>query len=421
VHPAPLDTGGGAGWQRLLAGEAEAAAVAAIDEIADALDAHPPAGASLLDGHAGRALFYAYLDQARPGQGHDARAAQHLERAADAMAETEMHDGLYGGVTGVAWVAHHLQGGTGEGDEDDANGDIDGLLCDHVAREPWPGDYDVISGLAGLAIYGLERMPGVRAGELVSQVVQQLGKAAIATDDGVCWHRAAGFMGPTARVDAPDGSYDLGVAHGVPGVLAVLAGAVAAGVAPAIATPLLDGAWRWMTAHRLPPDAATAYGYAFPSRPGVVTRSAWCYGDPGVAAAMHAAARHVGNAGWIDEAMALALRAAARPIEQCGCVDAGLCHGTAGLALIYQRLWHASGEATLADAARRWVDETLARRRSGVGLAGFQSHVVGGDAAEADDASFLTGVVGIGLALIAATSEVEPAWDRLLALSLRGP
>jgi hypothetical protein len=35
-----------------------------------------------------------------------------------------------------------------------------------------------------------------------------------------------------------------------------------------------------------------------------------------------------------------------------------------------------------------------------------------------DDRSFLTGVGGIALALLAAVAPVEPAWDRLLAISV---
>lgn len=33
------------------------------------------------------------------------------------------------------------------------------------------------------------------------------------------------------------------------------------------------------------------------------------------------------------------------------------------------------------------------------------------------DPTFLTGVAGIGLALLGATTDIEPVWDRLLLLS----
>lgn len=34
-----------------------------------------------------------------------------------------------------------------------------------------------------------------------------------------------------------------------------------------------------------------------------------------------------------------------------------------------------------------------------------------------DDPSFLTGAVGVALVLLAASSEVEPAWDRILMIA----
>jgi lantibiotic biosynthesis protein len=411
-----------AAWRPLLDGEAAGEARAAIEAIAAelVLDGRAPPYAGLQDGSAGRALFFAYLAEAWPGRGFDDLAVRYLERAVDQTAERPMAVGLYGGFPGVAWVTELLQVGVVDGD--DANEGIDAFLREHLAHAPWLGDYDVINGLAGLAIYGLERLPRPSGREIVERVVGHLRALAVEGDDGVCWHRRPEFLGDEGRALTPDGCYDLGVAHGVPAVVAVLAGAVGAGVAAGVAAPLYDGAWRWLRAHRLPPDAETTYAYAVPARPGVATRSAWCYGDPGIAAALYAAARRIGDAARAEEALAIARRAAARPAAQCGCVDAALCHGTAGLALIYQRLWHASGEAGFADAARGWVRETLALRRSGAGVGGFLAGYPGGRGAPmrwVDDASFLSGAEGIGLALLAAIAPIEPAWDRALAISLR--
>jgi lantibiotic modifying enzyme len=423
----PEDASSRPRWRPLLEGDAAAAAQAAIDDIAAelALASRAPQAPSLSDGNAGRALFYSYLAEVWPERGFDDLALHHLENAVDQMAERAMPDGLYGGFTGVAWVTEHLQAGLAGHDDDDPNLGIDELLRDHLARTPWPGDYDVISGLAGCGIYGLERMPRAIAADIVTRVVERLHDTAIHSEAGTCWHRKPEFLGAQGRALSPDGTYDLGVAHGVPGVLVVLAGAVAAGVARDVAAPLLDGAWRWMMANRLPPDAETTYPYSISARAPVPARSAWCYGDPGVASAMYAAASRLENTAWISDALSIARRAATRPVERCGCVDAGLCHGTAGLALIYNRLWQASGDDRFADAARRWVRETLALRRPGTGIAGFQTYHPGvGQGAAAswvDDGSFLTGAEGIGLALLAAISTVEPAWDRALAVSLRGP
>ena len=54
---------------------------------------------------------------------------------------------------------------------------------------------------------------------------------------------------------------------------------------------------------------------------------------------------------WQTEAVAIAERAAARAIEDSGVVDASVCHGSAGLAHIFNRLYQATGSPVLHAAA----------------------------------------------------------------------
>ena len=67
----------------------------------------------------------------------------------------------------------------------------------------------------------------------------------------------------------------------------------------------------------------------------------------------------------------------------------------------------------------------MAQRRPGQGIAGWQAwrpigEITGPDPelGWVDDRGFLTGAAGIGLVLLGALSQVEPAWDRLLLSSV---
>ncbi len=263
------DANGRGRWRPLLEGDAAAAARAAIDDIAAelALVSRAPQAPSLSDGSAGRALFYSYLAEVWPERGFDDLALHHLENAVDQMAERAMPDGLYAGFTGVAWVTEHLQAGLADHDDEDPNLGIDELLRDHLARTPWPGDYDVISGLAGCGIYGLERMPRAIAADIVTRVVERLHDAAVHSEAGTCWHRKPEFLGARGGgALSPDGTLRSRRRARRARYLVVLAGAAAAGVARDVAAPLLDGAWRWMMANRLPPDAETTYPYSISAR-----------------------------------------------------------------------------------------------------------------------------------------------------------
>jgi uncharacterized protein YyaL (SSP411 family) len=101
-----------------------------------------------------------------------------------------------------------------------------------------------------------------------------------------------------------------------------------------------------------------------------------------------------------------------------GVVDAGLCHGAAGLAHIYNRAFHATGDARFLQAALVWFQKTV-NMQTDHGYGGFQSFMKARDATVVenpwrDDLSFLSGAAGIGLALLAGVSDVEPNWDRLI-------
>jgi hypothetical protein len=220
-------------------------------------------------------------------------------------------------------------------------------------------------------------------------------------------------VAPETRAEYPRGYYNAGLAHGIPGVIGLLGRVCDAGVARDKARSLLDGAVRWL----LDQDGPESFPYwVAPGAAGDTARLAWCYGDPGVAAALLGAARHVDEPAWESAALAIARRAAELPYEESGVKDAGLCHGSAGLAHLFNRMFHATGEPWLAEAARFWFEQTLAMRRPGHGIGGYEAWEPGG--ARTADRGLLTGATGIALALVAATTDIEPLWDHMLLVSI---
>ena len=74
----------------------------------------------------------------------------------------------------------------------------------------------------------------------------------------------------------------------------------------------------------------------------------------------------------------------------------------------------------MAEAACFWLERTLALRQPGRGIAGYLSRSPGADGALTSlaEPGLLTGAAGVALALLAAATPVEPAWDRLLLASV---
>jgi lantibiotic modifying enzyme len=406
----------------VLTGDLETEALAAVEAIAstllqpDSVDVHR---FSLSSGSAGVALFFSYLSFARPDDGnrHADRAVQLLSRSVDALATQSQVPSLYGGFTGIAWAVEHLQGRLFDTEGEDANSGIDEALGDYLAQSPWRLDYDLVSGLVGFGLYALERNNRT----ILEKIVDRLSETAIEKPEGLTWFTPPHLLIQWQRETYPSGYYNLGLAHGVPGVIALLGEICARDIAPRKARPLLDGAVRWLMSQKQTGEGDSYFAHVVREdgvEPGPQSsRLAWCYGDLGIAAALLWAARSTGEAEWEAEALEIARRAARRPFEQSGVFDAGLCHGAAGNAHIFNRLYQATREPLFLDAARHWFERTLAYRRPGEGVGGFFAWRPTDSRWEAEP-GWLEGAAGIGLALLSATGKLPADWDRPLMVSI---
>ena len=417
-------------WRPILSDTTAEQALRAVDAIAESIPSITslPAGRdpSLGRGQAGLALLYTWLARTRRMPRADVLAWQCLDEAIEAVSRQAMNASLYGGFSGVAWAAEladrHL-----DPDADDRNEAIDDALLRLLSRtDHWQGPYDLVVGVTGLGVYALERYPRPVASECLRRVVELLHERAEHDEHGLYWWTPPAELHEEWRKQYPSGRADLGVAHGVAGAIALLGGICGAGIEQATARPLLDGAVRWLLAHSVPTEAGPTFplwvARGFEPYP---ARCAWCYGDPGIAAALLTAARGVGNAGWEQTAVALACRAAERPASETGVVNAGFCHGTAGLAHLYNRMYQASGEPKLGSAALYWLERTLDFYRLAKGNGG--SWVQGSwDPAQQKawtwtGIELVEGAAGIALVLLAAATSVEPVWDRMFLVSAPKP
>jgi hypothetical protein len=92
------------------------------------------------------------------------------------------------------------------------------------------------------------------------------------------------------------------------------------------------------------------------------------------------------------------------------------------VAHIYNRIYQRLGDQRFRDAALNWYRRLLRMFRSGTGIGGYSKYATtgpGGTAKWEAWPGLLDGSIGIALALLAATTQVEPRWDRLFLLSSR--
>ncbi len=392
-----------ADWQPLVTDPARRAElVAVIRQIVDAIPVPAHDDISL---HVDRAITRAYLAQDETVGDPDDEVGSSLAAAITGFAVTPLGPALYGGACGVGWTVEHLAGGD---TAESVCAAVDRALLE--ALEDWTGYYDLIPGLVGFGVYALERGEAGRA--VANRVIDHLERTARPQGSGLGWFTPPELLPDWQRALSPEGYWNLGLAHGIPGVIGFLARCVRHDVDRARARTLLDGAMAYLLA--TPPSTTGRFPAWLPSNT-ATKRVAWCYGDLGVSFAILAAAQACSRDDWRQQALVLA-RECARdedPIR-----DTGLCHGTAGALHMFARLWNATREQAFADAAIRWLDRTISNRRTD-DYAGFPSYEPeGGVDRFVPSASILVGAPGVVLALQAAISQVEPTWDRVMLIDI---
>jgi lantibiotic modifying enzyme len=414
-----------AGWKPLLEDDLRRRAIDRAGEIASALESwisrNPDLSrTSLSSGGMGLAFFFLAYSEFDPSPRWRAHAVRHFERGI-AAGWSSLSASLFGGVSGAAWAVHRLAEALGCSPGDALLDDVDHRLAAHVSRSPWRQDWDLVQGLVGVGFYGLERLPRESGQTILERVVDRLAEGAVSDDQGTSWFTAAPLLTEGQRTEAPGGWTNLGLAHGVPGILQILAGAAARDVRGPTAQSLLREAVRWVLARRLAPGSGSQFpSWISPGRPPKSTRLGWCYGDLGIAVSLLGAARWIGEASWENEARAIASDAALRPASEARVQDAGLCHGAAGIAHLLNRLYQSTGDEILGERARFWIEEALRLQKPGQGIAGYLHYFPesGKKPRWLTEPGILTGAAGIGLALLSACSDAAPGWDRFLLASI---
>lgn len=366
-----------------------------------------------LDGDVFRALFAAYAGRSGIVEGGMEKAGRIVDSHLDRLIGPGSL-ALYRGWAGVGWLCSHL-----EADDESVAEHADRVLLSALDRWPRHAGYDLISGLVGVGVFFLERLPDRAARGGLVRILEELERTAVEVEDGVSWFTEPALLPEWQRKRAPRGYYNLGVAHGVPGVMWLLGKLCAHGVEADRASVLLRGSIRWLLAVHPHPETPDLPSWV---SPGVARepnqRMAWCYGPLGAAAVVWEAAREGGDGAAEEWARTVAVACTEVAPSESRNHDAGLCHGAAGNAHIFGRLYRRTGDVRFRKAALGWFANTLAYYRPGVGIGGFRAWAdVNGGQGFVDDASFLSGSAGIGLALLGAITDTDPAWDRLLLLS----
>jgi lantibiotic modifying enzyme len=230
------------------------------------------------------------------------------------------------------------------------------------------------------------------------------------------------FHASQASSDDPQKSFNLSLSHGISGHIIILT--KAASLFPN--NPLLRSILSEMIAFLLKfKNADTNPSSYFPhfmidGKPPryTQTRVAWCYGDIGPGFCLYRYASAFNDPVLKEEALQILLHAAEkRGMDDCQLYDVPLCHGTAGVMHIFNRLYMETQNPVFKNSSDYWLEETISQYKA-KGIAGFASKRHQSKVNFELSSYLLCGVSGIALALLSKWyHESLPAWDGLLLLS----
>jgi lantibiotic biosynthesis protein len=406
-------------WTAVLSGRTRSEALDAVDAVTRDLVSrlNSPWPANLMTGHLGLALFF-HERWRHEGDAHLEPMTQCLVRATNLFARRGAPPGLHSGFAGLGWVAQHLAGDHSDLDVEELCAEVDERV-EAALDGAGPHACELREGLPGFGLYALKRLPHPAGRRLLARVIDRLEETAEPSgQDALTWALPPSFWTlHGAQATFPRGLYTVGVAHGVPAALAVLAAAHRLGLERERTQRLLRGGFAWLD------GLAPEHGHpAFPhylhggERFGD-ERFSWCVGNPGITAVLWWAAQAWGEARWEARALDWAEHVAREALERPRPTSANLCCGTAGTAHLFLRLFHATHRPLFAEASVRWLEHTLALRQPGQGSGGF-----GADPHPTHPVTNLQfGSAGIALTLLAAASELSPTWDSPFLFSLPSP
>lgn len=389
---------------------------------------------STAQGNAGCALLCACLEGCFPGENWDRLGHDHLTFAIRG-AEQHHHlpSSIYGGVSGIALAADLLS----------RNGaryrslrrSLDAQLIPAavsagraLASAPagFPvSQFDMISGLAGVTAYLLRPTAGGEINPALEPALAGLASLAQTIDGLPRWYTPPEFVhDEKMRHRYPEGNINLGLAHGIPGPLAIMSlgllqGHDDDGLRAAVQVSARQlGEWccedRWGVNWPTVLDTRAVIGNAGGAVLPTPSRSAWCYGTPGVARALWLAGRALGD----NALQALAVEAMTavyrRPVAERSIDSPSFCHGVAGLLQVTIRFALDTGLPIFIGATRTLTEQILdacdPARPLGVAHVEPDGNLV-------DQPGLLDGASGVAMTLLAAGTGVEPVWDRLFALA----
>ncbi len=370
-------------------------------------------------GKAGAALFFFYYHRYTQEEKYLDKAYTLIDEILDFSNITPKTYSLCNGLSGIYWLIHHLYNNKFISEQpNEIIGDIEDVLFDNATKDFESGFYDYLHGPLGVSLALLENNSNVTQKHIKLSVehLDRISKRnsenlVFWTDESPLWYEKPSLL--------ENGKFiNIHLAHGMASITMILA-KIYSKTGDQLCKKLIESAEDFILKQKRDFNKTGSF---FPlaihalSGPDAHSRLAWCYGDVGIGIGMQQISTILNNNTYKIQASNILLTTGQRrDLQNNGIADAGFCHGTIGLAHIYQRMYSYTMDKKFEEIANFWYKTTLDFSVTKNGENYFKA--IDSITEKEDCISLIDGNIGIGLSLISAVSDIDPKWDSLFLLS----
>ena len=366
----------------------------------------------LYTGAFGVLLFCLYYSRYSKSETHRLLTANYAEKLFNSfLNETKSHT-FCDGLSGILYLFEFLREHDFiDFDIGDSQQVLDNYLIMRMKYNIEQRDYDFMHGALGVGLYFLKKKSNP---ECINELIDFLYQSAEKDIDNQIFKWKSVIDSEKNLI-----GYNLALSHGISSIIIFLSRVLNSNKNNERTREMLFGAVNYVISQQ---KDFTQLGSCFPSSiitnsdmPVSKSRLAWCYGDLDIGMALWQAGKAIDNVDWKSKGLEVMLTSAQRrSYDESHVLDAGICHGSAGLAMIYRRIYLETGLNEYETATNFWLSQTLEFSQFEDGFAGYKTLII---KEWLCDYSLLMGIAGIGLVLLTCLEDDKQTWDEMFLLS----
>jgi len=356
----------------------------------------------LMSGLTGEAIFLNELS--KTDKFYSKYCNEFLDMIFDSIAENEPYPYHCAGISGACLgLQFLLKETTNEGSFEFAEGEISDYIDSELLKSLTDQNLDFLHGAIGIGFYYLER---IKQGDIkfvghINLILQVLTETAIVEGEKVKW-----YTNPSKKYA------NISLSHGMSSIIIFLSDLLKIKEEFKYDVKLLlTKAIHYILDQEISfSENGSLFPYSSIGPEITGSRLAWCYGDLGIGMALYHASLSLKDEKLNKKALNIFdINTSRRDLPKNSVLDAAICHGSAGIAIIFHEMFLKTGNNNYRNTAIYWADKTIELYEEGkifyVSGKGYSNKM-----------SFLEGKVGIALSLLAVYYETPSLWKKFFLI-----